>query len=97
MFSQCMLYPKIIFPILPIIIKITNNNIYMPNIYIHYRSYISNMLHRSTPGWLAYGQYKSCTKRCLEFEKNVVSHMTFVGWLTMLYGDIVHASFVLKL
>ena len=71
----------------------------MPNIYIyiHYRCYISNMLHESTPGWLANGQHKSHTKRCLEFEKNVVSHTTFVGRPTMSYGDIVHTSFMLEL
>ena len=69
----------------------------MPNIYIHYRHYISNMLHESTPGWLADGQHKSLTKGCLEFKKNVVGHTTFEGQLTMLYRDIVHASFMLEL
>ena len=55
------------------------------------------MLHESTPGQLADGRHKSHTKRCLEFEKNVVSCMTFVGWPTMLYGDIAYAPFMLKL
>ena len=69
----------------------------MPNIYIHYRHYISNMLHELTPGWPADGQHKSHTKRHLEFKRNVVGHTTFAGWLTMSYGDIVYASFMLEL
>ena len=28
---------------------------------------------------LAYGQHKSHMKKCLEFENNAVSHMTFSG------------------
>ena len=60
----------------------------MPNIYIHYIHYISNMLHESTPGHPANGQHKSHTKRHLEFKKNGVSHMTFQGgqqcWLDTL-------------
>ena len=55
------------------------------------------MLHESTPGWLADGQHKSHTKRHLEFEKNVVGHTTFLGQPKMLYGDIVHTSFMLEL
>ena len=66
-------------------------------IYIHYRCYISKMLHELTPGQLADGQHKSHPKRCLEFKKNVVSHITFVGQLIMSVRDIVHASFMLEL
>ena len=69
----------------------------MPNIYIHYRHYISNMLYESTPGLLANSQHKCHTKRCLEFEKNAVGYMTFAGQLTMSYEDIVCALFMLEL
>ena len=41
------------------------------------------MLHELTPGQPANGQHESCTKRHLEFEKNVVSHMTFARQPTM--------------
>ena len=51
----------------------------MPNIYIHYRHYISNTLYELTPGKLAEGQHKIHTKRHLEFKKNAVSCMTFAG------------------
>ena len=69
----------------------------MPNIYVHYRCYISNMLHGFTPGWLAKGQHKCCMKRGLEFEKNAVSCTTLVGWPTMLVGDIVCSIFIIEL
>ena len=72
------------------------SNIYI-YVYIHYRHYISNTLHELTPGQLANGQHKIHIKRSLKFEKNVVSHMTFVGQLTMLYRDIVCTSFMLEL
>ena len=55
------------------------------------------MLHELTPGWPANSRHKSCTKKCLEFEKNVVGHTTFVVQLMMLYGDIVCTSFMLEL
>ena len=32
------------------------------------------------------GQHKCHMKKCLEFENNVVGHMTFVGWLTCWLG-----------
>ena len=34
------------------------------------------------PHWLANGQHKCHTKRCLEFEKNAAGCTTFVGQLT---------------
>ena len=55
-----------------VVIVTTDNNIHVPNIYI------SNMLHDLTPGQPADGQHKSHTKRCLEFKKNVVSHMALI-------------------
>ena len=58
---------------------------------------IIDILYKSTPGQLADGQHKSHTKRYSEFEKKVVGCMTFVGWLTMSYGDFVYASFILEL
>ena len=51
----------------------------MTNIYVHYRCYISNMLHKLTPGQPANGRHKCHTKRGLEFEKNAVGCATFVG------------------
>ena len=74
-----------------VVIITTDNNIHVPNIYI------SNTLHKSTPVWPANGQHKSHTKRHLEFKKNVVSPTTFAAQVTMLYGDIVCASFMLEL
>ena len=70
---------------------------HMPNIYVHYRHYISNTLHESTPGQLANGQHKCHMKRGLEFKKNVVGHMTFAGQLTMSVGDIVGSIFIIEL
>ena len=51
----------------------------MTNVYIHYRGYISNALHKSTPGRLADGQHKRHMKKCLKFKKKVVGHMTLWG------------------
>ena len=70
---------------------------HMPNIYVHYRCYISNTLQESTPGWPADGQHKCHMKRGLEFEKNAVSHTTFVGQLTMSVGDIMCSIFIIEL
>ena len=69
----------------------------MPNIYVHYRHYILNTLHKLTPGWPANGRHKCHMKRGLEFKKNVVSHTTFAGWPTMLVGDIVCSIFIIEL
>ena len=69
----------------------------MPNIHVHYRRYISNTFHKSTPGWLANGQHKCHRKRGLEFKKNAVGHTIFVGQLTMLVGDIVCSIFIIEL
>ena len=55
------------------------------------------MLHESTPCQLANGQHKCHMKRGLEFEKNAVSHTTFVGWLTMSVRDIVCSIFIIEL
>ena len=43
----------------------------MTNVHVHYRCYISNTLHKSTPGQLANGQHKCHMKRGLEFEKRL--------------------------
>ena len=69
----------------------------MTNVYVHYRHYISNTLHKSTPGWPANSQHKCHTKRGLEFEKDAVSHMTFVGQPTMSVGDIACSIFIIEL
>ena len=70
---------------------------HMPNIYVHYKHYISNTLHESTPGQPANGRHKCHMKRGLEFEKNAVSCMTFAGWLTMSVRDIVCSIFIIEL
>ena len=41
--------------------------------------YFKHASSADTPGQLADGQHKCCTKRCLEFKKNVASCMNFVG------------------
>ena len=69
----------------------------MTNVYVHYRHYISNMLHKSTPGQPANSQHKYHTKRGLEFEKNAVGHRTFVGQLTISVGDIACSIFIIEL
>ena len=79
-------YPKIIFTELAII---KTNYIHKTNVYVHYRHYISNALHKSTPGQPANGQHKCHTKRGLELKKNAVSHTTSEGHLTMLVRDLV--------
>ena len=68
-----------------------------PNIYVHYRCYISDMLHKSTPGQLANGQHKCHMKRGLEFKKNAVSSTTFAGQPTMSVVDIVCSIFIIEL